>query len=67
VANQPGEWIPLATEVDGRILSTPVAGGFVGAFLAMYASSNGLPSENFADFDWFEYKGINEMNEGANG
>ncbi|MFN2286052.1 MAG: hypothetical protein ACK2UQ_16685, partial [Anaerolineae bacterium] len=39
----------------GRILSTTVAGGFVGAYLGMYASSNGQPSTSIADFDWFEY------------
>lgn len=51
------EWHTLAENVDGRILSTPVAGGFVGAMIAMYASSNGQPSANHADFDWFEYTG----------
>jgi len=50
-----GQWQTLAENVDGRILSTPVAGGFVGAYIAMYASSNGQPSTNHADFDWFEY------------
>lgn len=58
--NQPGEWRAIAEEVDGRILSTPVAGGFVGAYIAMYASSNGQPSTNHADFDWFEYVGLDE-------
>jgi len=57
-AEQPDEWKSLAENVDGRILSTPVAGGFVGAFIAMYASSNGQPSTNNADFDWFEYLGL---------
>jgi len=41
-------------------LSTPVAGGFVGAVIALYASSNGQASTNQADFDWFEYIGLNE-------
>jgi alpha-N-arabinofuranosidase len=50
-----GQWQTLAENIDGRILSTPVAGGFVGAYIAMYASSNGQPSTNHADFDWFEY------------
>jgi alpha-N-arabinofuranosidase len=59
-ANQPGEWRVLAEHVDGRILSTPVAGGFVGAYIAMYASSNGEPSANHADFDWFEYIGLDQ-------
>jgi len=58
VANEPGQWLPVAEAVDGRILSTPVAGGFVGTYIAMYASSNGQPSANNADFDWFEYVGM---------
>ncbi len=57
-AERPNEWCTLANNVDGRILSTPVAGGFVGAYIAMVASSNGQPSTNHADFDWFEYTGI---------
>lgn len=58
VANALDNWLTVAEHVDGRILSTPVAGGFVGAYLAMYASSNGQPSANHADFDWFEYLGL---------
>ena len=50
-ADKPDEWHAIAENVDGRILSTPVAGGFVGAYIAMYASSNGQPSANRADFD----------------
>jgi alpha-N-arabinofuranosidase len=48
-------WIPVAERVDGRILSTTVAGGFVGTYIGMYCSSNGQSSENYVDFDWFEY------------
>ncbi|MCB8928442.1 MAG: glycoside hydrolase family 43 protein [Ardenticatenaceae bacterium] len=57
VATQPGEWQTVKEGVDGRILSTPVASGFTGAYLGMYASSNGTPSQTVADFDWFEYQG----------
>ncbi len=53
-AEQAEDWKLLAERVDSRLLSTPVAGGFVGAYLGMYASSNGKPSANQADFDWFE-------------
>ncbi|MBU9720040.1 MULTISPECIES: glycoside hydrolase family 43 protein [Bacillaceae] len=49
---------PLIEDVDGRILSTDIAGGFVGAELGLYASSNGESSENNAYFDWFEYVGL---------
>lgn len=59
-ALQPDDWRVLAPNVDGRILSTPVAGGFVGAMIGMYASSNGQLSANSADFDWFEYGALEE-------
>jgi alpha-N-arabinofuranosidase len=61
VASEPDQWQSVAEKIDGRILSTPVAGGFVGAVLALYASSNGETSANHADFDWFEYKGLDEV------
>lgn len=54
----PEIWIRVAEHVDGRLLSTPVAGGFVGAYVGLYASSNGEASTNVADFDWFEYRPI---------
>ena len=57
LAENPGKWQALGSPVDGRILSTPLAGGFTGAYLGMYASSNGNSSENTAEFDWFEYIG----------
>ncbi len=60
VALEPARWRPVAEAIDGRILSTPVAGGFVGTYLGLYASSNGLPSANSADFDWFEYVGLED-------
>jgi alpha-N-arabinofuranosidase len=60
IATKPEVWQPVAEGVDGRILSTPFAGGFVGTYIGMYASSNGQPSANTADFDWFEYIGLDE-------
>lgn len=38
-AHQPNDWTLLKGDVDGRILSTKVAGGFVGTYLGMYAYS----------------------------
>ncbi len=40
---KPGEWKPLKRDVDGSILSTKVAGGFVGTFLGMFAQSGAQP------------------------
>ena len=50
----------LAERVDGRILSTDMAGGFVGTCIGLFACSQGNPSQNHADFDWFEYGEISE-------
>jgi xylan 1,4-beta-xylosidase len=41
----------------GGFLSSPEAGGFLGVWLGLYASSNGRPSGTVADVDWFEYVG----------
>lgn len=46
----------VKSEVDARILSTDVAGGFVGTTMGLYCSSNGCESSNIADFDWISYK-----------
>lgn len=53
-ATQKDKWVKIAT-VDGRILNSPAAGGFTGVYIGMYASSNGKPSTNYADFDSFTY------------
>ena len=50
-------WQTLADGVDGTILSPDVASGFLGAYIGLFATSNGKVSENAADFDWFEYDG----------
>ena len=51
------DWQLLKDGVDATFLSTKVAGGFVGSFLAMYATSSGELSDNVAYFDGFEYAG----------
>jgi alpha-N-arabinofuranosidase len=48
----------LMANVDGRILCTDRAGGFVGNCIGLYCSSNGHESTNHADFDWFSYESI---------
>ncbi|WP_066195761.1 MULTISPECIES: glycoside hydrolase family 43 protein [Gracilibacillus] len=56
-AIDPAERHLLARDVDGRVLSTDLASGFVGAYIGMYCSGNGKQSAGYADFDWFEYQG----------
>jgi alpha-N-arabinofuranosidase len=60
-AEKPGRWKILKDTVDGKLLSTKVAGGFVGSMYALYATSLGTPSTNRAVFDWFEYQGNDEI------
>ena len=55
------EWKNLGGDLDAKYLSTRVAGGFVGAVLGMYSTSNGKLSENKAAFDWFSYSGNDEV------
>jgi alpha-N-arabinofuranosidase len=57
VAETANQWQTVAESVDGALLSTQAAGGFVGTVVGLYASSNGQASENVADWDWFEYSG----------
>jgi len=45
--------IGTATAKD---ISTEKIGGFIGAFIGMYASGNGSVNVNPADFDWFDYE-----------
>ncbi len=58
-ANEPGAAPRAAAEhLDARILSTEVAGGFVGTIIGAFASGNGTDGGNAADVDWFEYLGL---------
>jgi alpha-N-arabinofuranosidase len=51
-------WEYLGDAVDGVSLSPAVLGGFnyTGVYLGVYASSNGEPSVNHADFEFFRYR-----------
>lgn len=48
----------LKADADARMLSTDVAGGFVGNTMGLYCSSNGEESKNSAYFDWISYKNL---------
>jgi alpha-N-arabinofuranosidase len=51
-------YVPVKSGVDASMLSTDIAGGFVGTTLGLYCSSNNNKSDNFADFDYLEYKNM---------
>jgi alpha-N-arabinofuranosidase len=35
--------------------------GYTGAYLGVYATSNGKTTEDYADFDWVNYKGFEKI------
>ncbi len=43
---------------ETKNLANETIGGFTGVFIGMYASGNGKPNTNPADFDWFDFKEI---------
>jgi alpha-N-arabinofuranosidase len=55
------KWTLLKDGVDGAFLSTKVAGGFVGSLFVMYGTSNGEATTSVASYDWFEYKGNDDV------
>ncbi len=58
---EPEQWNLLKDNVDGRFLSTRMAGGFVGSMFALYATSLGEETDQSACFDWFEYQGNDDV------
>jgi xylan 1,4-beta-xylosidase len=54
-------WTVLKDKVDGKFLSTQVAGGFIGCLFGMYGTSGGQPTTNSAAFKWLKYEGHDPM------
>jgi xylan 1,4-beta-xylosidase len=59
-AEKPDQWVLLKDKVDGKFLSTDLAGGFVGSLFGIYGTSNGKSSTNKASVKWLDYAGIQE-------
>jgi len=57
VADKPNGWKLLKDKVDGKFLSTQVAGGFIGCVFGLYATSSGSSSDNKASFNYLKYSG----------
>ena len=54
-------WNLLKDGLDAKFLSTETAGGFVGCVFGMYATSLGKASDSRVYFDWFEYRGDDDV------
>ncbi|WP_439585668.1 glycoside hydrolase family 43 protein [Dyadobacter bucti] len=55
------KWELLKDKVDGKFLSTQVAGGFIGCLFGMYATSSGEQGSNSAIFKYLKYSGNDPM------
>ena len=54
-------WVLLFNNADGSKLSPESSGWtYTGVYIGLYGSSNNLTSTNYADFDWFDYKGVSK-------
>jgi xylan 1,4-beta-xylosidase len=60
-ATKPNDWVLMKEGVDGKFLSTQVAGGFIGCVFGMYATSSGKPTSNTASFSYLRYQGNDPM------
>lgn len=60
-ATKPYDWVLMKEGVDGKFLSTQVAGGFIGCVFGMYATSSGKPTSNNASFSYLRYEGNDPM------
>lgn len=54
---------PVAESVDGSFLGSETAGGFVGAYIGLFASGNGQTKEKYAEFGTFSYEGFGQEGE----
>lgn len=54
-------WHEVKKDVDAAFLSVRIPRDFTGCVFAMYATSLGKPSSSKAYFDWFEYKGNDDI------
>ncbi len=54
-------WLILYDNADGSKLSPESSGWtYTGVYVGLYVSSNNSKTNNYADFDWFHYKGKSE-------
>jgi alpha-N-arabinofuranosidase len=60
-AEKPNAWVLLKDKVDGKFLSTQVAGGFIGCVFGMYATSSGEETTSSASFSYLRYAGNDPM------
>ena len=59
---QNGEDFKVVEKADAKYLSTETVGRFTGVYVGFYATGNGTPSKSKANYEWFEYMGLEAKN-----
>lgn len=57
-AIEPMKWKAIGEVVDGKNLSADLADGHTGSFVGLYTTSNGKETDNYADFEYFDYRNM---------
>ncbi len=60
VSARSGEWITVASDADGSFMGSETSGGFIGAYIGMFAHCDTQDKDKYAAFDRFTYKGKTE-------
>ncbi len=60
ISTRSGEWIPAALDADGSFMGSETSGGFIGAYIGMFAYCDTEDKDKYASFDRFTYKGKEE-------
>ncbi len=60
VSTRSGEWFPVALDADGSFMGSETSGGFIGAYIGMFAYCDTQDKDKYAAFDCFTYKGKEE-------
>ena len=55
ITDKEGNTFVICSDLNGGYLGSESAGGFVGAYIGMFASGNGIDTGNYISFDWFDY------------
>lgn len=57
VSGAKGEWLTVAQNADGSFMGSETSGGFIGAYIGMFAGCDSQDKDKYAAFDRFTYQG----------
>ncbi len=61
VSVKSGEWLSVALDADGSFMGSETSGGFIGAYIGLYAYCDTEDKDKYAAFDSFSYTDKSEV------